>query len=117
MPRARVIQSSLVFVFAFATAFAVGACKKGTESPESGTPCGDGGDVCGPGEVCCNPSCGICVEEGGACTPGGPTIVRFGDGQRFLYAETDRPLTCDRASFGGSDPAPGQRKRCEALQR
>ncbi|MCA9716201.1 MAG: hypothetical protein H6713_25850 [Myxococcales bacterium] len=70
MPRARVIQSSLVFVFAFATAFAVGACKKGgdTESPESGTPCGDGGDVCGPGEVCCNPSCGICVEEGGACT-------------------------------------------------
>ena len=58
-----------------------------------------------------------CAEEGGACTPGGPTIVRFGDGQRFLYAETDRPLTCDRASFGGSDPAPGQRKRCEALQR
>lgn len=58
-----------------------------------------------------------CADEGQRCDPRGPTMVRFGDGYRFVYAEVDRPLACERASFGGADPAPGQPKRCELLQR
>jgi hypothetical protein len=55
-----------LFSFAFFSALAVGACKKGTEAPEA-SKCGEY-DTCRSHEVCCNPSCGICVEEGGSCS-------------------------------------------------
>lgn len=58
-----------------------------------------------------------CADEGRRCELGAPTIVRFGTGRQFVYAEADRSLSCARDSFGGRDPAPGQRKQCQALRR
>lgn len=57
-----------------------------------------------------------CADEGRRCAPGGPTIVRFGHGGRYVYAEVERAVDCTREHFG-ADPVPGERKRCEALSR
>lgn len=53
-----------------------------------------------------------CGAEGTTCRVSAPTMVRFGNRGNYHYRQVDREVRCSAQLFG--DPAPGQRKDCEA---
>lgn len=56
-----------------------------------------------------------CAREGDTCRFRGAALVRYGASGRYAYREAANGLACSNDSFG-TDPAPGETKRCELLR-
>ncbi|MDM4765584.1 hypothetical protein [Pelomonas sp. SE-A7] len=56
-----------------------------------------------------------CAREGGYCSFRGPGMLRYGAEGRYVYREANNGIACNNESFG-TDPRPGESKRCELLQ-
>lgn len=54
-----------------------------------------------------------CAKEGGACVVSGPTMVRYGAGDKFVIKEVTGQFSCGNAFFG--DPAYGIVKSCSYI--
>lgn len=54
----------------------------------------------------------VCAQEGQTCRVSGEAMVRFGIGGRYAFRITREQQPCTVSAFG-SDPAPGEVKRCE----
>lgn len=52
----------------------------------------------------------FCATENTLCRVNGPSVVRFGVGDRFEHRDVNRPVMCSNRVFG--DPAPGKKKDC-----
>ena len=50
----------------------------------------------------------FCAAENTLCRVNGPSVVRFGVGDRFEHRNVSGPVMCNNKTFG--DPAPGEKK-------